>query len=212
MTKIPQTPAHATTGRVLHGARLYDFLAFLFTRGRERSLRERMIQLASLDPGNTVLDVGCGTGTLAIAAKRRVGSGGAVFGIDASPAMIAKATRKSARAGIEVAFTTAVVETLPFPDARFDVVLSTMMLHHLPRPVRRQCFAEIRRVLRPRRHLLVVDFGRPQSRQGILVHIHRRGHVDFADVRTMLTDVGFTVMEDGPVGFSSLQFVLASAT
>jgi len=212
MTKIPQTPAHATTGRVLHGARLYDFLAFLFTRGRERSLRERMIQLASLDPGNTVLDVGCGTGTLAIAAKRRVGSGGAVFGIDASPAMIAKATRKSARAGIEVAFTTAVVETLPFPDARFDVVLSTMMLHHLPRPVRRQCFAEIRRVLRPRGRLLVVDFGRPQSRHGILAHFHRHGHVDFADVRTMLTDAGFTVMEDGPVRFSSLQFVLASAT
>jgi ubiquinone/menaquinone biosynthesis C-methylase UbiE len=211
MTKIPQTPEHATTGRVLHGAGLYDFLAFLFTRGRERPLRERMIQLARLEPGDVVLDVGCGTGTLAIAAKKRVGAAGAVFGIDASPAMVAKATRKSASAGIDVAFTKAVVEALPFPDGRFDAVLSTMMLHHLPRPIRRQGIAEICRALKPRGRLLVVDFGRPQSRPGILAHFHRHGHVDFGDVRAMLTDTGFTVTEDGLVGFSSLQFVLASA-
>ena len=211
MMKIPQTPAHATTGRVLLGAELYDFLAFLFTRGRERQLRERMMQLARLDAGDTVLDVGCGTGTLAIAAKKRVGSAGAVFGIDASPAMVARATSKSARAGIDVTFTNAFVQALPFPDARFDAVLSTLMLHHLPRQVRRQCAAEIRRVLKPRGRLLVVDFGRPQARHGILAHFHRHGHVDFADVRAMLTDAAFTVTEDGPVGFSSLQFVLASA-
>jgi ubiquinone/menaquinone biosynthesis C-methylase UbiE len=209
--KIPQTPAHATTGRVLHGAGLYDFLAFLFTRGRERRLRERMMQLARLDAGDRVLDVGCGTGTLAIAARKRVGSAGAVFGIDASPAMVARATSKSARAGSDVTFSTAFVEALPFPDARFDVVFSTLMLHHLPRPVRRQCAAEIRRVLKPRGRLLVVDFGRPQARHGILAHFHRHGHVDFADVRAMLTDAAFTVTDEGQVGFSSLQFVLASA-
>lgn len=211
MTKIPRMPAPATTGRVLHAARLYDLLAFLLTRGRERQLRDRMIQLAGLESGNAVLDIGCGTGTLAIAARKRVGSAGAVFGIDASTAMVAEATRKSVRAGIDVTFTHAVVEALPFPDARFDVVLSTLMLHHLPRPVRRQCAAEIRRVLKPRGRLLVVDFGRPQDRHGILAHFHRHGHVDFADVRAVLTDAGFTVTGDGPVGFSSLQFVLASA-
>jgi ubiquinone/menaquinone biosynthesis C-methylase UbiE len=190
---------------------LYDFLAFLFTRGREHHLRERMIQLAGLDRGDTVLDVGCGTGTLAIAAKWRVGSAGAVFGIDASPAMVAKAIRKSARAGVDVAFTKAFVEALPFPDARFDTVLSTMMLHHLPRQVRRQGIAEIRRVVKPHGRLLVVDFARPQGRHGILERFHRHGHVDFAGVATMLTDAGFTVTEAGPVGFSSLRFVRASA-
>ena len=211
MTKIPQAPAHATMGRVLHGAELYDFLAWLFTRGRERHLRQRMIRLARLDAGDTVLDVGCGTGTLAIAVKKSVGSAGAVFGVDASPAMVARATRKSARAGIDVMFTNAFAQSLPFPDARFDAVLGTLMLHHLPRQVRRQCAAEIRRVLKPRGRLLVVDFGRPQGRHGILAHFHRHGHVDFADVRAMLRDAGFTVTDDGPVGFSSLQFVLASA-
>jgi ubiquinone/menaquinone biosynthesis C-methylase UbiE len=211
MTKIPQTLAGTTTGQVLHGADLYDVLAFLFTRGRERRLREQMIRLACLDAGDNVLDVGCGTGTLAIAAKKSVGSVGAVFGIDASPAMVAKATKKSARAGADVIFTNAFVEALPFPDARFDVVLSTMMLHHLPRSVRRQGFAEIRRVLKPRGRLLVVDFDRPQGRHGLLAHFHRHGHVDFADVSAMLTEAGFTPAEDGAVGFSSLQFVRASA-
>ena len=210
MTKIPHTPLRATSGRVLHGAALYDLLALLFTGGRERQLRQQMIQLARLDAGDTVLDIGCGTGTLAIAVKKRVGSAGAVFGIDASSAMVARATRKSARAGVDVAFTTAFVEALPFADARFDVVLSTMMLHHLPRQIRRQCAAEIRRVLKPRGRLLVVDFGRPQNRHGILAHFHRHGHVHFADVNATLTDAGFTVMEEGPVGFNSLQFVLAS--
>jgi ubiquinone/menaquinone biosynthesis C-methylase UbiE len=169
------------------------------------------MHLARLAAGDSVLDVGCGTGTLAIAAKKRVGSAGAVFGIDASPAMVARATRKSARAGIDVTFANAVVEALPFPDAHFDAVLSTLMLHHLPRQARRQCAAEIRRVLKPRGRLLVVDFGRPQARHGILAHFHRHGHVDFADVRAMLTDAAFVVTEDGPVGFSGLQFVLASA-
>ena len=211
MTKIAQTATHATTGRVLHAAQLYDLLAFVFTQGRERQLRDRMIQLARLATGDTALDIGCGTGTLAIAAKKRVGSAGAVFGIDASPAMVARGMRKSAKADIDVTFTNAVVEALPFPDGRFDVVLSTLMLHHLPRHARRQCTAEIRRVLKPGGRLLVVDFARPSAKNGILAHFHRHGHVDFADVRAMLTDVGFTLREDGPVGFSSLEFVLASA-
>ena len=168
------------------------------------------MQLARLDAGDTVLDVGCGTGTLAIAAKKRVGSMGAVFGIDASPAMVARATGKAVRARVDVTFTNAVVEALPFPDARFDAALSTLMLHHLPRQVRRQCATEIRRVLKPGGRLLLVDFGRPQTRNGILKHFHRHGHVDFADVRAMLTDAGFAITEHGPVGFSSLQYVLAS--
>src|SRR5215471_15579110 len=78
-----------TKGRVLHSeAHYYDLLAWLLTFGRERAFRERLVGLARVDPGDTVLDVGCGTGTLAIAAKRRVGAAGAVHGVDASLEMI----------------------------------------------------------------------------------------------------------------------------
>lgn len=95
-----------TSGLVLHWARRYDLLAWLFTRGRERAFRARLIDLAKLQPGQSVLDVGCGTGTLAIAASRRVGPTGAVHAIDASPQMVARATRKAAKAGTPVVFST----------------------------------------------------------------------------------------------------------
>ena len=136
---MDQQNARGTHGLVLHWAARYDLLAWLLTHGRERELREGLIRLASLEPGNDVLDVGCGTGTLAIAATRHVGTTGAVTGIDASPSMIARANRKAAKTGVRATFQVALVENLPFPDRRFDIVFSTLMLHHLPRKTRQQC-------------------------------------------------------------------------
>src|SRR5918996_529929 len=93
------------------------------------AFRERLISLAELQSGKSVLDIGCGTGTLAIAATRHVGPTGTVHGIDASPQMIARATRKAAKAGAPAVFQVAAAEELPFPETTFDVVLSTLMLH-----------------------------------------------------------------------------------
>src|SRR5688572_23501400 len=119
-----------TKGRVMHSeARYYDILAWMLTLGRERAFRERLVGLARVESGEAVLDVGCGTGTLAITAKRCVGAASAVYGIDASPEMIERAKRKAAKAGVQVTFQTAIVEALPFHGAQFDVVLSTLMLH-----------------------------------------------------------------------------------
>lgn len=201
--------APATAGRVLHWAARYDLLVWLLTHGRSRAFRKRLVDLAHLAPGESVLDVGCGTGSLAIAARRRVRTDGHVVGIDASPEMIARATSKANRAGIDVSFKVAVAEALPFPETCFDVVLSTLMLHHLPRKVRQQCAREIRRVLKPQGRVLVADFAQAQSRSGLLAHLHRRGHVDPRDVAALLEEAGFRCVESGPVGISSLHFVLA---
>jgi ubiquinone/menaquinone biosynthesis C-methylase UbiE len=203
--------APATTGRVLHWAAGYDLLVWLLTRRRDRAFREQLADLAHLSPGESVLDIGCGTGTLAIVAKRRVGAGGHVVGIDASPRMIARATLKAARAYVDVSFQTAVVEALPFSDAQFDVVLSTLMLHHLPRKLRRQCAREIRRVLKPQGRVLAIDFASGQRQSGFLRHFHRHGHVDPAEIIALLEDVGLHCVESGPVGISSLHFVRAVA-
>src|SRR5687768_2453538 len=98
-TLTPRIPAmHAapnTTGLVIHWAARYDLLAWLLTHGRERAFREKLIALARIAPGESVLDVGCGTGTLAIAAKRQAGPAGQVCGIDASPSMNARARSKA---------------------------------------------------------------------------------------------------------------------
>lgn len=199
-----------TKGLVIHWAARYDLLAWLLTRGRERGFRERLIELAGLELGDSVLDIGCGTGTLAIAATRHVGPTGAVYGIDASPQMIARATRKARKAGAPAVFRLAAAEQLPFPDAQFDVVLSTLMFHHLPKNTRKLCAIEIRRVLKRRGRVLVVDFGKPQARRGLLAHFHRHGHVAIEDIDSVLTNAGFTTVRTGPVGLRDLQFVLAT--
>ena len=200
-----------THGLVIGWAARYDLLAWLLTHGRERELRDRMISLASLEAGSAVLDIGCGTGTLAIAATRHVGPTGTVCGIDASPAMIARASRKATKAGAPAVFQVAVAENLPFPSHQFDVVLSTLMLHHLPRDTRQWCASEIRRVLKVGGRVLAVDFGRGRQK-GLLAHFHRHGHVDVAEIVALLANAGLTTTKSGPVGMNNLYFVLAEVS
>jgi ubiquinone/menaquinone biosynthesis C-methylase UbiE len=196
-------------GLLLHGPGFYDFTLWLFTLGRERSFRDRILGFAELTPGQSVLDVGCGTGSLAIAAKRQVGAGGVVCGVDASPEMLARARSKGRKAGLEIDFLQAPAQALPFPDAHFDVVLNTLMLHHLPRSSREQCVAEMRRVLKPGGRLLVVEFKSPAGRHGL--SIHRHGGLGSDAIARMLKDSGLTVVERGNLGFRNMHYVAALA-
>jgi ubiquinone/menaquinone biosynthesis C-methylase UbiE len=199
-----------TTGIVLHRAFLYDLFVRLVSLGRERSYREKALDLARLKSGESVLDIGCGTGTLAIAAKLRVGPAGIVHGVDASPEMLARASRKATKAGAEVAFKSGIVEALPFPDGQFDVVLSTVMLHHLGRKARQQCAHEVRRVLKSGGRVLAVDFARPaEKKRGLLDHFHRHGYVNLNDLVVLLTDAGLNIVQSGGLGVGDLRFVLA---
>lgn len=213
VTNAPDgTAAPVPPGLVLHAAARYDLLVWLLTLGRERWFRDRILDLARLAPGETVLDVGCGTGSLAIRAKRRVGPAGAVFGIDASPEMLARAGRKARKAGLEIILNQAPAQTLPFPDGRFDAVLTTLVLHHLPRRAREQCGREMARVLKPGGRLLAVDFATPAKEQTFLRgHIHRHGHVKPAEIVALLEGAGLQVIEHGPVGYRGLRFALAVA-
>lgn len=206
---VPQT-----AGIVLHRiVPYYDMMVSLMTHGRERAFRDNLVSLAHVKRGDWVLDAGCGTGSLALAAKRHAGSEGCVWGIDASPEMIAAAKRKALKAGLEIIFQNAVIEALPFKDATFDVVMSTLMFHHLPRKAREMGVTEMRRVLKPSGRLLVVDFGSRQPRQtGLLARIHHgHGHISLSDVIAMLDHAGLNVINSGPVWNRDLNFVLAGA-
>jgi len=212
MTKVEQRNSFtAKGGIILHAARFYDFLAWAMMLGREGAFREKMLDLARLKTGESVLDVGCGTGTLAIAAKRRVGSTGKVYGIDASPEMTARASKKARKAGLDIVFKNDVIEALSFPDAQFDAVLSTLMFHHLPRKLREEGTREIRRVLKPGGRALVVDFGGTELQRGLVARFHHRhGHVNLSQVVELLSAAGLNVLESGAVGIKDLHFTLAT--
>jgi ubiquinone/menaquinone biosynthesis C-methylase UbiE len=197
-----------TNGRVLHRAAGYDLLLKLLWFGRERAFREKVLSLAHLQPGESVLDVGCGTGTLAIAATRHVGPSGSVHGIDASPEMLARARKKAEKATARVEFQNALAESLPFLDAQFDVVTTTVMLHHLPKKTREACAREIRRVLKPSGRVLAVDFD-GSSRKSFISHFHRHSYVNLADLLALMTQAGLQPVRSGAVGLNNLQFVLA---
>jgi len=195
-------------GLVLHGAGRYDLTVWLMTLGHERGFRDDILALANLEPGERVLDVGCGSGTLAIAARRLVGSTGAVSGIDASVEMIARAQGKARKARLHVSFVEAPAQALPFPDGSFDVTFSTIMLHHLPRKGREQAIAEMRRVLRPGGRALIVEFS---ASKGLLGPFHRHGHVDRDDILAMVRSAGMMPVHSGEAARrSDLHFVLAT--
>ena len=200
-----------TTGIVFHRALSYDAFLWLISLGRERAYREKALDLAGIRRGESVLDIGCGTGTLAIAAKQRVGPTAKVYGVDASPEMLARAGKKAKKAGAEVAFKNGIVEALPFPEGQFVAMLSTVMLHHLDREARQRCAHEVRRVPKPAGRLLAVDFARPaEGKRGLLDHFHHHGYLNLHDLVTLLTKAGLNPIESGDVGFGGLQFVLAS--
>ena len=193
-------------GIILHGAIGYDLLVQWLTLGRERELRERMLKQAHLQTGESVLDAACGTGTLAIYAKKLVGAEGQVFGIDASHGMIERARKKAERAGVGVSFIEAFAQALPFDDGQFDVVVGTLMLHHLSKPLRRDFVGEARRVLKGDGRLVLIDFNRShQSR----FRLHRHGHVDRDAAVEMLTESGFRISDVGDLGMKDLIYFVA---
>ncbi len=161
-----------------------------------------------------MLDVGCGTGSLAIAVKTKAGPTTEVHGIDAAPEMIDVASRKAAGRKVDVRFQVGLIEDIPYPDDEFDLVLSTLMLHHLPHDLKRTGFAEIRRVLKPGGRLLAVDMA--STGHGIIGHLmsligHQIAHGYVADLMAMMNDSGFSEVEALDTKHRQLAFIEARA-
>lgn len=194
-----ESNAAETRGMLINWAARYDLLVSLLTLGQERRFRQMTVDLARLQPGESALEVGCGTGSLAMAAKQRVGAQGRVCGIDPSAQMIARAKHKAARRGLTVEYQVGVIERLLFADHTFDVVLSSLMMHHLPDDLKRQGLEEIRRVLKPGGRLLVLDATHPSGPWQSDLHAQP----------ALMRAAGFAHVESGKTRIPALGFALA---
>lgn len=137
---------------------LYDWVVRLTTR--ESVFKRRLVDAASIDNGESVLDVGCGTGTLLREIVRRE-SLARVTGLDADPAILEIARRKLANAGTACELVQGYSTQMPFADDTFDHVVSTLFFHHLRREDKRITIEEIMRVLRPGGSVDIADWGPP---------------------------------------------------
>ncbi len=126
--------------------------------------------------------------------QNRVGRTGRVAGIDPGAQQVARARAKAARRHVPVEFQVGVIEQIPFPDQSFDVVFSTLMMHHLPKSLKLQGLAEIARVLKPGGRLIIADFTRKQDRQGWAARFHAGGS-SIQDLVALVSDAGFERVE-----------------
>lgn len=156
MSTAPQSKYIPALGyRWLTG--LYDPAVALTTR--ERTFKTGLLRQAAPRAGESVLDLGCGSGTLALMLLEAQPEA-RVTGVDGDPAMLAQARRKAQAAGRTLQLDESLVQQLPYADASFDLVVSSLFFHHLDRATKQAAFAEAHRVLKPGGRLHVADWGR----------------------------------------------------
>jgi ubiquinone/menaquinone biosynthesis C-methylase UbiE len=181
--------------------------------------RRTLLDQATVRPGHHVLDIGCGTGTLAVSIKR-LHPDVDVVGLDPDPKALALAKRKAERSAASIRLDQGFSHELPYPEASFDRVFSTFMFHHLMVDKREKTLYEVRRVLTPGGSLHMLDFtGTEASGYGPLARYFHSSHrlKDNSEERilTLMNRAGFISCEkvmEGAMLFGSLRIAYYQAS
>jgi len=134
----------------------YDLITVLLSYGNDRRWKQRLVSMAHATPGDSALDLACGTGDITYALQD---AGARTVGLDITPRMVELARAK--RSTATPAFLVGDMMALPFANATFDVVTTGYGIRNVP--LLDRTLAEIARVLRPGGVLLSLDFDRPQN-------------------------------------------------
>ncbi len=144
---------------------VYDLMTPLMGADQARG---GLLDQAQIRPGHRILDIGCGTGSLLIQLKRLYPETN-VIGLDPDPKALARASRKAERAAVAIHFDQGFGDELPYAEASFDRVLSSLMFHHVPTDEKGTTVRAIRRVLKPGGEFHMLDFeGAEKGAHGIL--------------------------------------------
>lgn len=208
-----QHQTHNHTHKAPIWVRYYDWVVNIVTWGRTKAIHKETLSLANLQPGDAVLDIGCGTGLLLLEAEMIIGQGGMAVGLDVEPAMIAKAKQHAAENNSRAQFEVASIDHIPYADNSFDVILSTLMYHHLTEEQKAAGLPELQRVLKPGGHLLIVDLN--PSRRSIVSYLPGHNQLDRQDyVRDIITGemrtAGFIAVKAGPHPSRQLSYAVGS--
>jgi ubiquinone/menaquinone biosynthesis C-methylase UbiE len=158
-------PARRGKGTTIDRFRLNELGSQIAFGGRRGRVYRRIVSLSGVRPGDSVLDVGSSSGYLARKLASAAGPAGHVTGVDPSEAAISYARR---RALPTMSFTVGGAQDLDLPDEAFDVVTSTLAIHHIPARKRETAFREMYRVTKPGGRLLAADFD--PARQPLPLH------------------------------------------
>lgn len=170
----PRTRGLRVDGRV----HLVDMMENLLSGGRRQAILQATLDAADLQPGQRIIDVGCGAGELAMLAARVVSDRptgpGAAIGVDATPGMIEIARRRAYQVGSMARFELGVAEALPMADGVAHAVTSSFFFHHLPSEVKREAVREMWRVLAPGGRLVITDYGWARGIVGLIASFPMR--------------------------------------
>ena len=181
----------------------------LFGR-RGKRLRETFADDLGVQAGDRVLDVGCGTGRLAMTFAERVAPTGSVAGVDAAAEMIERATSRARKQQVPVAFQVAFAQRLPFPNATFDAVACTLALHHVAEDDQQSAVQEMHRVLKPEGRLLIAEFDQGHGPHALLRWLRPSAPEHMAEKARQLVDAaGFTAVTSRPTNLSWLRTITA---